>query len=218
MRVFDIITEEKVEEAPTSGIANLAKKGLGKVAGAVGMSGTAGRMGGSAEVGTKANELYKSIARWQGINQKNDKNMTAADVQAWAKQNKINVSKVQMPDGVLPKKLLMDILKKVAASELTGGNVSAAPAQGGGGKGSTPAQGGAMNRAMNAIQQKATGKPVDTSPSVEPEAEPQAQKTGQSPAKSNVAPLKNKDGIPPNIQNMLDELTPTEKKALAGII
>jgi hypothetical protein len=220
MRVFDIINEEKVDEAPTSGIANLAKKGLGKVAGAVGMSGTAGRMGGSAEVGTKANELYKSIARWQGINQKNDKNMTAADVQAWAKQNKINVSKVQMPDGVLPKKLLMDILKKVAASELTGGNVSAAPAQGGGGggAGSAPAQGGAMNRAMNAIQQKATGKPADTSPNAEPGAEPQAQKTGQSPEKSNVAPLKNKDGIPPNIQKMLDELTPTEKKALAGVI
>ena len=226
MRVFDIINEEKVVEAPTSGIANLAKKGLGKVAGAVGMSGTAGRMGGSAEVGTKANELYKSIARWQGINQKNDKNMTAADVQAWAKQNKINVSKVQMPDGVLPKKLLMDILKKVAASELTGGNVSAAPAQGGGGAGSAqgggagsaPAQGGAMNRAMNAIQQKATGNPADTSPNAEPGAEPQAQKTGQSPAKSNVAPLKNKDGIPPNIQKMLDELTPTEKKALAGVI
>ena len=135
MKVYQI-TEERVDEKPTSGIANFGKKVLGKAAGAVGMSGTAGRMGGSAEVGSKANELYKSLARWQGINGKNDKNMTAADLTAWANQEKLDVRKITMPDGILPKPKLMDLMKKIAASALTGGNVGQdAPASGGAAQG-----------------------------------------------------------------------------------
>ena len=42
-----------------------------------------GRMGGSAEVGSKANELYNPLARWQGINGKNDK-YDSPDLAAWA--------------------------------------------------------------------------------------------------------------------------------------
>ena len=73
---------------------------LGKAPGAVGMSGTAGRMGGSAEVGSKANELYKSLARWQGINGKNDKNMTAPIPQRGQTQEKLDVRKITMPHMV----------------------------------------------------------------------------------------------------------------------
>jgi len=222
MKVYQI-TEQRVDEKPTSGIANFGKKMLGKAAGAVGMSGTAGRMGGSAEVGTKANDLYKSLARWQGINQKNDKNMTAADVQAWAKQNKVNVSAVQMPDGILPKQKLMDILKKVAASELTGGNVGSQPAPAAqSAQNSAPAQGGGvLDKAIGALQGQ-TGKagtnntPSNATPASD-EPGSQAQKPAQAPS-NNVAPLKNKQGIPPDIQKMLDGLTPTEKKALAGVL
>ena len=211
MKVYQI-TEQRVDEKPTSGIANFGKKMLGKAAGAVGMSGTSGRLGGSAEVGSKANELYKSLARWQGINQKNDKNMTAADVQAWAKQNKVNVSAVQMPDGVLPKQKLMDIMKKVAASELTGGNIgseptpAAQPAQN-----TAPAQGGgAIQQAIGALQQQTGKAGTNNTPS---NTTPAADEPG-----SNVSQLKNKQGIPPDIQKMLDGLTPTEKKALAGVL
>ena len=213
MKVYQI-TEQRVDEKPTSGIANFGKKMLGKAAGAVGMSGTAGRMGGSAEVGSKANELYKSLAKWQGINQKNDKNMTAADVQAWARQNKINVSAVQMPDGVLPKHKLMDIMKKVAASELTGGNIasqSTPTAQSGGAAGGAPAQGGgAIQQAIGALQQQTGKAGTNNTPS---NTTPAADEPG-----SNVSQLKNKQGIPPDIQKMLDGLTPTEKKALAGVL
>ena len=216
MKVYQI-TEQRVDEKPTSGIANFGKKMLGKAAGAVGMSGTAGRMGGSAEVGSKANELYKSLARWQGINQKNDKNMTAADVQAWAKQNKVNVSAVQMPDGVLPKQKLMDIMKKVAASELTGGNIgseptpAAQPAQN-----TAPAQGGgAIQQAIGALQQQTGKAGTNNTPS---NTTPAADEPGSQSQAANVKPMTNKQGIPPNIQTMLDKLTPTEKKALAGAI
>ena len=208
MKVYQI-TEERVDEKPTSSIANFGKKVLGKAAGAVGMSGTAGRMGGSAEVGSKANELYKSLARWQGINGKNDKNMTAADLTAWANQQKLDVSKITMPDGILPKPKLMDLVKKIAASALTGGNVGQdAPASGGAAQG-----GGAISKAIGALQ-KSTGKPGNNN--TPGNAEPAAA-SPQSQA-ANVKPMTNKQGIPPNIQTMLDKLTPTEKKALAGAI
>jgi len=215
MKVYQI-TEERVDEKPTSGIANFGKKVLGKAAGAVGMSGTAGRMGGSAEVGSKANELYKSLARWQGINGKNDKNMTAADLTAWANQQKLDVSKITMPDGILPKPKLMDLMKKIAASALTGGNVGQdAPASGGAAQG-----GGAISKAIGALQ-KSTGKPGNnnTPGNAEPAAaSPQSQAQPAQAQAANVKPMTNKQGIPPNIQTMLDKLTPTEKKALAGAI
>jgi len=215
MKVYQI-TEERVDEKPTSGIANFGKKVLGKAAGAVGMSGTAGRMGGSAEVGSKANELYKSLARWQGINGKNDKNMTAADLTAWANQEKLDVRKITMPDGILPKPKLMDLMKKIAASALTGGNVGQdAPASGGAAQG-----GGAISKAIGALQ-KSTVKPGNnnTPGNAEPAAaSPQSQAQPAQAQAANVKPMTNKQGIPPNIQTMLDKLTPTEKKALAGAI
>ena len=214
MKVYQI-TEQRVDEKPTSGIANVAKGLAGKVAGAVGAKATGARLGGSADVGKKANELYTKLARWQGINNKNDKNMTAADVKAWANQEKIDVSKVTMPDGVLPKQALMGIMKKVAASNLTGGNVGSEPAPA-----AQTSGGGVLDKAIGALQSQ-TGKagtnntPSNTTPAAD-EPGSQAQQTGQAP--SNVSQLKNKQGIPPNIQKMLDNLTPTEKKALAGAI
>lgn len=205
MRIIQV-TEQRTDEAPTSGIANMAKGLAGKALSAVGAKGTGGRLSGGAEVGKKANELYANLARWQGINGKNDKNMTAADVQAWAKQNKVNVSKVKMPDGVLTKNILMDILKKVAASELTGGNVASTPAPAAqqGGSGAGDAGGSDEPQGTLAKMQAATGKKGASTPG--------------TASNTNVTQLKNKDGIPPNIQKMLDGLTPTEKKALAGLI
>ena len=101
MKVYSTI-EERVDEKPTSGIANFGKKVLGKAPGAVGMSGTFGRMGGSAEVGSKANELYNLLARWQGINGKNDKNMTASISYSVGKPRKVRCKKDYNVHGILP--------------------------------------------------------------------------------------------------------------------
>lgn len=215
MRVTEI-TEQRIDEKPTSGIGNFAKKWAGKAAGAVGMTGTAGRLGGSAEMGSAANKIYKDLARWQGINQKNDNNMTGADLQAFAKQQKLSLKGITIPDGVLPKQSVMGILKKAAASQLTGGNISqdtAPSAQGGGQQ-----DGGVLNKAIGALQ-GATGKPgQNNTPSNSTASADEPGSQAQTAQPSNVKTLKNKDGIPPNIQNMLDQLTPTEKKALAGVI
>ena len=87
MNVHDIILkEQQLDEKPTSSIGNFAKKVASKVT----TGGTSARLGGSAEMGKKANAIYKDLARWQGINQKNDKNMTAQDLAASMKQHKLS--------------------------------------------------------------------------------------------------------------------------------
>ena len=73
---------------------------LKKVASKVTTGGTSARLGGSAEMGKKANEIYKDLARWQGINPKNDKNMIPQDSAAFMKQHKLSAGGMNLPDGI----------------------------------------------------------------------------------------------------------------------
>jgi len=214
MNIHEIILEDtQLNEKPTSSIGNFAKKVASKVT----TGATSARLGGSSEVGSKANAIYKDLARWQGINGKNDKNMTSADLSAFMKQHKLSAGGMQLPDGVLPKAIIDKALKKAAASDLTGGNVgtdTAPKAQSGG------SQGGIAG-AMAAMTKGAGVKPPQTKgQQAQAAGQPTTNKqAGSSPAPdAKVAPLKNKQGIPPEVQTMLDKLTPTEKKALAGAI
>ena len=223
MNIHDIILEDtQINEKPTSSIGNFAKKVASKVT----TGATSARLGGSSEVGSKANAIYKDLARWQGINGKNDKNMTSADLSAFMKQHKLSAGGMQLPDGVLPKSIIDKALKKAAASDLTGGNVgtdSAPKAQSGG---SAPSQGG--GGVAGAMASMAKGAGVKAPQTKGQQAQAAGQPTTNEPAGSSpaskpapgakVAPLKNKQGIPPEVQTMLDKLTPTEKKALAGAI
>ena len=208
MNIHEITLEDsRIDEKPTSSIGNFAKKVASKVT----TGGTSARLGGSSEMGSKANEIYKDLARWQGINGKNDKNMTAQDLAAFMKQHKLSAGGMDLPDGVLPKKIIDAALKKASANALTGGNaaVSAkAPA-------GEPASGGGVSGAIGAM---AKGAGVKT-PNVKPNSSGASASPSTPTAKDpKVTPLKTKAGISPEIQTMIDKLTPTEKKALAGAI
>lgn len=254
MNIHEIILEDsRIDEKPTSSIGNFAKKMASKVT----TGGVSARLGGSAEMGSKANEIYKDLARWQGINSKNDKNMTAQDLAAFMKQHKLNAGGIDLPDGVLGKKTIDAVLKKASANALTGGNAAAstkapagAPASGGGvggalgamakgagvktpnvkpstggGAGGAGGSGGGAGGAGGAGAPGPAGAPgaagadgkdgkdgASASPST---SKPAGTPTAKDP---KVTPLKNKGGISPEIQTMIDKLTPTEKKALVGAI
>ena len=219
MNIHDIILEDKrIDEKPTSSIGNFAKKVASKVT----TGGTSARLGGSAEMGKRSNEIYKDLARWQGINSKNDKNMTAQDLAAFMKQHKLSAGGMDLPDGVLPKKIIDAALKKAAANDLTGGNaaVSKSPAQAPAAKKPGFAQGAldAMSKGAGVKKPSTTstagGAPADDSGSSGATTSPNTKQ----PAGSNVSKLKTKGGIAPDVQAMIDKLTPTEKKALAGAI
>jgi hypothetical protein len=199
--------------------------------------GVSARLGGSAEMGSKANEIYKDLARWQGINSKNDKNMTAQDLAAFMKQHKLNAGGIDLPDGVLGKKTIDAVLKKASANALTGGNAAAstkapagAPASGGGVGGAL----GAMAKGAGVKTPNGAGGAGAPGPAGAPgaagadgkdgkdgaSASPSTSKPAGTPTAKDpkVTPLKNKGGISPEIQTMIDKLTPTEKKALVGAI
>jgi hypothetical protein len=206
MNIHDIILEDKtLIEKPTSSIGNFAKKIGSKVT----TGATSARLGGASEVGSKANDIYKDLARWQGINGKNDKNMTAADLAAFMKQHQLTAGGMSLPDGVLPKKIIDQALKKAAAGAMTGGN--AAPAQAPAGASGSASPG---SSALDALSKGAGGKAQST----QTKAQGSQATTAQPAADPKVTPLKNKGGISPDIQAMIDKLTPTEKKALAGAI
>ena len=210
MNVHDIILkEQQLDEKPTSSIGNFAKKVASKVT----TGGTSARLGGSAEMGKKANAIYKDLARWQGINQKNDKNMTAQDLAAFMKQHKLSAGGMDLPDGILPKATIDAALKKAAANAMTGGN--AAP--GGGVAGAAQKASGAIGGALDAMSKGAGVKGVDKK-DAGASAGGSAGAGTDPKADPKVAQLKNKGGISPDIQAMIDKLTPTEKKALAGAI
>ena len=133
--------------------------------------------------------------------------MTAQDLAAFMKQHQLSAGGMNLPDGILPKKIIDAALKKAAANAITGGN--AAP--GGGVAGAAQKASGAIGGALDAMAKGAGVKGVDKKDTG----------AGGSPgatADPKVAQLKNKGGISPDIQAMIDKLTPTEKKALAGAI
>lgn len=212
MNIHEIILEDKrIDEKPTSSIGNFAKKVASKVT----TGGTSARLGGSAEMGKRSNEIYKDLARWQGINSKNDKNMTAQDLAAFMKQHKLSAGGIDLPDGILPKKVIDAALKKAAANDLTGGNAAASAKAPAGAPAS--ASGSGIGGALGAMAKGAGVKTPNVKPSTG--ASPSASATpSATKADPKVTPLKNKGGISPEIQTMIDKLTPTEKKALAGAI
>ena len=106
-----------------------------------------------------------------------------------------------------PKKIIDAALKKAAANAITGGN--AAP--GGGVAGAAQKASGAIGGALDAMAKGAGVKGVD-------KKDTGAGGSAGATADPKVAQLKNKGGISPDIQAMIDKLTPTEKKALAGAI
>jgi len=247
MNVHEIILEDsRIDEKPTSSIGNFAKKMASKVT----TGGMSARLGGSSEMGSKANQIYKDLARWQGINSKTDKNMTAQDLSAFMKQYKLDAGGVDLPDGVLGKKTIDAVLKKAAANDLTGGNSApSSKVPGGAGSGSIGKTLGALAKGAGVKTPNVKSTTTSTSTSsgggsgggsggsdtttttnvnVQQPAGGQAQggqaqggasKPASAPtADPKVTPLKTKGGITPDVQAMLDKLTPTEKKALAGAI
>lgn len=191
MNVFDIVNDDKkVTEAPTSTIGNTVKGLVGKLPGAE-------RMAGSAEMGKEANNLYKILKRWQGINDKNDNTMTDQDFAAFMKQNNLSAGGMKLPQGVLPKKVVMDVLKKAAQEKLTGGNSAGAPSGGAGapsGGGSASGGGGVLDK----LQQQTGKKSVSGA---------KAGATGTPTGK-----------LDPTLKAKIEKLSDADKKTLVGML
>ena len=201
MRIDDITPNHDLNEAP----ANMFKQGLrrlgAKAAGAVGMKCVAAGLTGAADTGKEANELKAGLKGYVGSIGGDMNKLDAGQLSAFLKSKKMPTDGVPAA-GVVPQKQIDDIiLKAVQASKKLGAGGDAATAgaaggQGGAGGAGAPGAQGAANAAT------ASGGVQGNTPAAAPTA---AANAGAS-------------SIPPELQSQLDALTPTEKKALAGLI
>lgn len=198
---------ESIEEAPAGMLKQLGRKIGAKAAGAIGMKGTAAKLGGAADAGKRANELKVKLQGYLGSTGGNIKQLDAQELSAFLKQQKLPTNNVPA-SGIVPPKSLDSILMKTIQ---TSNKASGAPAPEQPSSelpaGATPqaAQQGQQPAAVDANKDGKDDKTGKVIPMKKPGAAPAAQ--GSATAE-----------IPADIQAQLDQLTPTEKKVLAGML
>ena len=230
MRLIDITsTDSDLNEAPAGFFKQGLKKIGAKAAAKVGMKGTAASLAQQVDTGASANQLKVDLQGYLGGIGGSLKKLDATELKAFLASKKMPTNSVPA-SGIVPPKELDNILlktlqqsKKVTGAPAVGAKqdpsaIGSGTAPAGGGQaqggsqapqaqgGQAPAQGGgqapAPNDANNDGKDDTTGKVIPM------------KKPGAAPAAGGQASA----GIPDAVQTQLDALTPTEKKALAGII
>ena len=243
MNIHEIITEkQEIDEAPVGLLKQVGRKLGAKAAGAIGMKGTAAKLGGAAEVGDEARQLKVALQGYAGKTGINLKQMQGPQLAAFLKSKGYPNMHLKSVQGIMtPKQIDAAIMTAAQDAAKADGDpstgTSTAPAQpsapgGAGGQGGAGgAAGGAGGQGTNVA-----GKP--TSPQVdknkdgkddatgEPMGAVDANKDGKDDNTGKVIPMPVKGkpaagaaaSIPPELQKQLDALTPTEKKVLAGAL
>ena len=220
MRLIDITsTDSDLNEAPAGFFKQGLKKIGAKAAAKVGMKGTAASLAQQVDTGASANQLKVDLQGYLGGIGGSLKKLDATELKAFLASKKMPTNSVPA-SGIVPPKELDNILlktlqqsKKVTGAPAVGAKQDpsaigsgTAPAGGGQAQGGAPAQSGgqapAPNDANNDGKDDTTGKVIPM------------KKPGAAPAAGGQASA----GIPDALQTQLDALTPTEKKALAGLI
>lgn len=226
MKIAEIseLEQKQIDEAPAGMLGQLAKRAGAAVLGKVpGMGNVAANLTGKADVGKTANDVYKKFSQYLGTQQKNIKTATGDDLANFL-QNTYNYNQAKVPQGVLNKQQAYDVIMQMAKdgyAQMGKGGGTGGQAAGGGGnapqasQGSgqqqatgtqQAAQGGQQQGGQQAAQQGTGGKAVGG------QASRPVSKTGAKPAASGATE------IPPDVQKMLDTLSPTDKQALAGML
>ena len=232
MNIHEIITEkQEIDEAPVGLLKQVGRKLGAKAAGAIGMKGTAAKLGGAAEVGDEARQLKVALQGYAGKTGINLKQMQGPQLAAFLKSKGYPNMHLKSVQGIMtPKQIDAAIMTAAQDAAKADGDpstgTSTAPAQ-------PSAPGGAGGQGTNVA-----GKP--TSPQVDKNKDGKDDATGEpmgaAPNDANGdgkddttgkvirMPVKGKPAagaaasIPPELQKQLDALTPTEKKVLAGAL
>ena len=191
---------EIVNEAPVGLAKQIGRKVGAKALGAVGAKATAAGLSGAAETGDVARQLNVDLKKYAGQTGMNLKQLDAQDLVAFLKSKGFPTTPLANVTGVLAPKQIDQALLKVAQEKAKVGGAKAGPGVAGSGAaaGSQQQGGGVLDK----IQQK-TGK---------------AGVSGASQAGGGAGAGAKQNALPADIQAQLDQLTPTEKKVLAGLI
>ena len=206
MNVNDI-----VNEAPVGLAKQIGRKVGAKALGAVGAKATAAGLSGAAETGDVARQLNVDLKKYAGQTGMNLKQLDAQDLVAFLKSKGFPTTSLASVSGVLAPKQIDQALLKAAQEKAKVGGAKGSPgvagsnAAGGGGAGTAPAQGGGV---LDKIQQK-TGKAGVSGA---------GKAGGGAGAGTGAGAGAKQNALPADLQAQLDQLTPTEKKVLAGLI
>jgi hypothetical protein len=170
MRVSDITsTSTRIDEAPAGMIGQGLKRIGAKVAGAVGMKGTAAGLTGKADTGAEANQLMTDLKGYLGRTGGNLKQLAADDLMNFLQQKGYPTDALKGVTGILPpaqvdKALLGAVQAKARASGSTG--TGAAPKAGAAapGTGAAPKAGAAApGTGVTATPKTSTGASTNSS-------------------------------------------------------
>tara|TARA_B100001248_G_scaffold262439_1_gene258455 strand:- start:3101 stop:3763 length:663 start_codon:yes stop_codon:yes gene_type:complete len=219
MKVHQIIYEsskQTVNEKPASGLGNVARKIGAKVLAKVGAKNTAAGMAGKADAADKANALYTQFRTYMGqTGEKYGNAMQASSLKNFLDQNKIPTVNVPA-DGVITKKQADEYIMKAVQDSYKGKGgaikqTGQAPAQGG------KAQQGQQQGTAQQGTAQAAGNVGGGAPAQQGTGSAKTP-AGKAPPTGNGSTVGSAKEIPPSIQTQLDQMTPGEKKQLAGLI
>jgi hypothetical protein len=190
-----------IDEAPVGVLKQMGRKLGAKAAGAVGMKGTAAGLGGAAETGDVARQLNVDLKKYAGQTGMNLKQLDAQDLVAFLKSKGFPTTPLANVTGVLAPKQIDQALLKVAQEKAKVGGAKAGTGVAGSNAAGAAqaAQGGGV---LDKILQKTSKAGV----------------SGASQARGSAGAGAKQNALPADIQAQLDQLTPTEKKVLGGLI
>lgn len=214
MRVTDIILEStQIDEAPAGIIGQGLKRVGAKLAGAVGMKGTAAGLTGKADTGKEANQLMVDLKGYLGRTGGNIKQVDAGDLASFLQQKGYPTTAIQGASGILTTKqvdqaLLKSVQTKAKASGSAAGSTPASgSASDTSGSAAAPAKPAGMVDKFKAGFAAGTGKTAQ-----EPTAD--ADSTASTPAQSAATA----QGVPPALLKKISQLSAQEKKQLLGML
>jgi hypothetical protein len=129
MRVNEITTaRHRLDEAPAGMMAQGARRIGAKLAGAVGMKGTAAGLTGKADTGKEANQLMVDLKGYLGRTGGNLKQLDAADLSNFLQQKGYPTDNLQNTSGILnTKQVDQAVLGAVQAKAKSGGGGVSTP-------------------------------------------------------------------------------------------
>jgi hypothetical protein len=200
MRIYDIVSEkQEVDEAPAGMIGQGLKRVGAKLAGAVGMKGTAAGLTGKADTGKEANQLMVDLKGYLGRTGGNLKQLDAGNLSNFLQQKGYPTSGLQGVSGVMtPKQIDQALLKSVQLKAQSG---AAQPAAG--------SQQGAQQPAAGQTQTTKSSGVVGKVKAAAGAVADKIKGTSAQPAATS---------IPPELAKKIQQLTPQQKQELAGML
>ena len=199
---------KRIDEAPVGLLKQLGRKIGAKAAGAIGMKGTAAKLGGAAEVGDEARQLKVALQGYAGKTGIDLKQMQGPQLAAFLKSKGYPNMHLKAVQGIMtPKQIDAAIMTAAQDAAKAGGDTSV-------GTSTAPAAtGGASRQGGTAGTPRASGQPAATTTQA-PAAQPAAA-TGSQP---QAAAPSTAQGVPPALLKKLSQLKPNEKKQLVGML